>query len=135
MLSHVVVKQEVEALHRSYLKVVLNLRIVDIVTAAAPLHAFLDFYIRVLHTTFFLRHWLCSHLTIVETIIRGSRRMNPVAITFFKSRKKCAIKGIQTKNPFQISTWLLDSASKLRIQFCHTILADPVSIHSAMHGE
>ena len=36
---------------------------------------------------FFQNHWLLSHITIVETMDNGERRMNPVAMTIICPQK------------------------------------------------
>ena len=58
-----------------------------IVVASAPNHAFLEFFQPVLHTIFFPRHWLLSH--IVETMDSSERGMNPVAMTIINPQKEC----------------------------------------------
>ena len=54
----------------------------------APTHAFLEFFLPVLHTVFFPRHWLPSHINIVETMASGERGMNPLAMTIINPRKE-----------------------------------------------
>ena len=51
-------------------------------------HTFLEFFEPVLCTIFFTSHWLLSHKTIVETMDRGEREMNPVTMTIINPRKE-----------------------------------------------
>ena len=47
----------------------------NISSASAPIDAFLEFLKPVLGTIFFLSHWLLSHITIVETMGSGERKI------------------------------------------------------------
>ena len=47
----------------------------NIVSASAPIDAFLEFLKPVLGTIFFLSHWLLSHITIVETMGSDERKI------------------------------------------------------------
>ena len=46
------------------------------------------FFCSVLHIIFFSSHWLLSHITIVETMDRGERAMDPVTMTIINPRKE-----------------------------------------------
>ena len=48
--------------------------------ASVPIHAFLETFQAVLCTVFFPSHWLLSYITVVKTMDRGEREMNPVAM-------------------------------------------------------
>ena len=54
----------------------------------------------VLRTIFFLNHWLLSYITVVETMGRGERGMNPVALIMIYSRKEYwPIRGSKERSP------------------------------------
>ena len=61
---------------------------INIASASAPIDAFLEFLKPVLGTIFFLGHWLLSHITIVETMDSGERKLNPAAMTINNPRKE-----------------------------------------------
>ena len=59
-----------------------------IVVASASTDAVLEFFSPVLHTIFFSSHWLLSHITISETMDRGEKGMNLVAMTLINPWKE-----------------------------------------------
>ena len=70
-------------LHRCFQQYVSN-----IVSASAPVDAFLEFLKPVLGTILFLSHWLLSHLTIVETMDSGERKFESCRNDYHQSSKR-----------------------------------------------
>ena len=76
--------------------------------ASAPIHAYLEFFYPVLPTILFPRHWLLSHITIVETTDSGEKGMNPVAMTIIIPQKEYWLsRGLNQRPPVLKSAMLL----------------------------
>ena len=60
----------------------------NIVSASAPIDAFLEFLKPVLGTIFFLSHWLLSHITIVETMDSGERKFESCLNDYHQSSER-----------------------------------------------
>ena len=58
------------------------------VAASAPMHAFLELFLPVLHKIFFQNHWLDSHISIVDTMDSSERGINPIAMPIVNLRKE-----------------------------------------------
>ena len=59
-----------------------------IVVVSAPIHAFLEFFLPLLHTIFCPSHWLLYSIAIVETMNSCERGMNPVTMTIIHPWKE-----------------------------------------------
>ena len=81
--------------------------------ASAGIHDFLEFFLPVLRTIFFPSHWLLSHITIVETLDIGERRMNPVAMTTINPQKEYWLSRGSNQQPFPKSCALRTELHRL----------------------
>ena len=59
-----------------------------IAAAGVPVHAFLGFFLPLLHTVFLQSNWLLFHISIIEAIDSGEKGTNPVAMTIINPRKQ-----------------------------------------------
>ena len=55
--------------------------------ASGPISVFLEYILPVFCKISFLRYWLLSHITIVETMDSGEREMNLVTMTIINQKK------------------------------------------------
>ena len=55
---------------------------------SGPIHAFQGFFLTALDTILFPSHLLLSHITNVETMDSGERKMNPVTMTIINFQKE-----------------------------------------------
>ena len=95
--------------------------------ASATIHAFLEFFRPVLGTILFPKHWLFSHLTIVETTDGGERGMNPVTMTIIILRKNIGRAWDQT------SDLLFSSLQRHQLSYGARLRAIE-SLHCAVKG-
>ena len=84
--------------------------------ASAPIHAFPGVHLA--STIFFPSHWLLSHITIVETMDRGERGMNPVAMTIFSPRKEYWLSGERTSDLLFLSPQRYQLSYGARLGLC-----------------
>ena len=78
-----------------------------IAAVKAPAHAFLKFFMPVLHTIFLPCHWLLSNMTIAETIDNGSTGMNSVAMTITNPLTECLLSWELNQGPLVLKSCTL----------------------------